>query len=69
MDNVLHTVICSDCVGDACDSALLQCAELSVRGVEEYRQKHRKVCEILFVSTNKFHVGVVMLFMYFADLA
>ena len=45
-----------ECNGDASESALLKCVELSIGGVTEYRQRNKKVCEIPFNSTNKYQV-------------
>ena len=45
-----------ECNGDASETALLKCAELSVGKVSEFRKKHPKLCEIPFNSTNKYQV-------------
>ena len=50
-------VSCRECNGDASESALLKCVELSIGNVTEYRAEHAKVCEIPFNSTNKYQVG------------
>ena len=47
-----------ECAGDASESALLKCVELSIGHVTEYRKKHKKVCEIPFNSTNKYQVSI-----------
>lgn len=47
-----------ECNGDASESALLKCVELSLGGVAEYRKKNPKLCEIPFNSTNKYQVSV-----------
>ena len=47
---------CRVCNGDASESALLKCFELEVGSIEEYRQRHPKVLEIPFNSTNKYQV-------------
>lgn len=47
-----------DCAGDASETAILKCMELTVGSVMDYRKKNRKVCEIPFNSTNKFHVTI-----------
>ena len=47
-----------ECAGDASESALLKCVELSIGRVTEYRKKHKKVCEIPFNSTNKYQVSI-----------
>ncbi|OTF77675.1 hypothetical protein BLA29_002373 [Euroglyphus maynei] len=47
-----------DCIGDASESAILKCMELTLGNVEEYRRKNPKVCEIPFNSTNKYHVTI-----------
>ena len=46
-----------DCAGDASETAILKCMELTVGNVMAYRSKNKKVCEIPFNSTNKFHVS------------
>jgi len=46
-----------ECNGDASESALLKCVELSIGLVVEYRKKNKKICEIPFNSTNKYQVG------------
>lgn len=45
-----------ECAGDASESAILKCMELTVGNVMAIRNKNKKVCEIPFNSTNKFHV-------------
>lgn len=45
-------------MGDASESALLKCVELSIGKVTEFRGKHKKVCEIPFNSTNKYQVSI-----------
>jgi len=47
-----------ECNGDASESALLKCVEMSIGNVVNYRQKNRKVCEIPFNSTNKYQVSL-----------
>ena len=47
-----------DCSGDASESAILKCMELSVGNVAKYRIQNKKVCEIPFNSSNKYHVTV-----------
>lgn len=44
--------------GDASESALLKCCELSIGNVQDYRQHNKKVCEIPFNSTNKYQVSI-----------
>ncbi|XP_071176809.1 sodium/potassium-transporting ATPase subunit alpha-like isoform X2 [Mytilus edulis] len=55
-DNV--PVLKRECMGDASESALLKCVELSIGKVTEFRGKHKKVCEIPFNSTNKYQVSI-----------
>jgi sodium/potassium-transporting ATPase subunit alpha len=43
--------------GDASESALLKFCERQ-QSVSDYRQRHRKVCEIPFNSTNKYQVSI-----------
>ena len=42
--------------GDASESALLKCVELSIGDVETKRKQNPKVAEIPFNSTNKYQV-------------
>ena len=46
-----------ECAGDASETAILKSMELASGNVMGYRQKNKKVCEIPFNSTNKFHVS------------
>ena len=48
-----------ECVGDASETAILKCMELTIGNVLTVRGKNKKVCEIPFNSTNKFHVSSV----------
>jgi len=43
-----------ECNGDASESALLKCVELSIGNVDDFRAANPKVCEIPFNSTNKY---------------
>lgn len=45
-----------DVAGDASESALLKCIELSYGSVRAMRDKNKKVAEIPFNSTNKYQV-------------
>lgn len=45
-----------DVAGDASESALLKCIELSCGSVKQMREKNKKVAEIPFNSTNKYQV-------------
>lgn len=45
-----------DVAGDASESALLKCIELSFGSVRTMRDKNKKVAEIPFNSTNKYQV-------------
>ena len=49
-------VLKRECNGDASESALLKCVELSIGKVTEFRAANKKVCEIPFNSTNKYQV-------------
>ncbi|ELU12040.1 hypothetical protein CAPTEDRAFT_168025 [Capitella teleta] len=51
-------VLKRECNGDASESALLKCVELSIGHVCEFREKNRKVIEIPFNSSNKYQVSV-----------
>ncbi|CAG0919206.1 unnamed protein product [Notodromas monacha] len=44
--------------GDASEAALLKCVESTMGDVAKYRQRHKKVCEIPFNSTNKYQVSI-----------
>ncbi|VDM39581.1 unnamed protein product [Toxocara canis] len=46
------------CTGDASESALLKCVELSRGDVMGFRAKYPKICEIPFNSTNKYQVSI-----------
>ncbi|XP_048881782.1 sodium/potassium-transporting ATPase subunit alpha-3b isoform X1 [Brienomyrus brachyistius] len=47
-----------DVAGDASESALLKCIELSCGSVKAMREKYKKVAEIPFNSTNKYQLSV-----------
>uniref|UniRef100_A0AAQ6AI24 Sodium/potassium-transporting ATPase subunit alpha n=1 Tax=Amphiprion ocellaris TaxID=80972 RepID=A0AAQ6AI24_AMPOC len=47
-----------DVAGDASESALLKCIELSCGSVRAMRDKNKKVAEIPFNSTNKYQLSV-----------
>ncbi|XP_070767399.1 sodium/potassium-transporting ATPase subunit alpha-3b [Enoplosus armatus] len=47
-----------DVAGDASESALLKCIELSCGSVRTMRDKNKKVAEIPFNSTNKYQLSV-----------
>nr|XP_057908720.1 sodium/potassium-transporting ATPase subunit alpha-3b [Doryrhamphus excisus] len=47
-----------DVAGDASESALLKCIELSCGSVRMMREKNKKVAEIPFNSTNKYQLSV-----------
>ncbi|KAG9511132.1 Sodium/potassium-transporting ATPase subunit alpha-1 [Fragariocoptes setiger] len=52
-------VLKRDTLGDASESAILKCMELTIGGsVAVFRHFYPKVCEIPFNSTNKFHVTI-----------
>jgi sodium/potassium-transporting ATPase subunit alpha len=51
-------VLKRECNGDASESALLKCVELSIGNVSEYRAKNKKACEVPFNSTNKYQVSI-----------
>ncbi|XP_066508073.1 sodium/potassium-transporting ATPase subunit alpha-2 isoform X2 [Hoplias malabaricus] len=55
-ENVL--VLKRDTAGDASESALLKCIELSCGSVHKLREKNPKVCEIPFNSTNKYQLSI-----------
>ena len=47
-----------ECTGDASESALLKCVELSIGNVVKARKDNAKVVEIPFNSTNKYQVSI-----------
>lgn len=47
-----------ECSGDASESAILKCMELAVGNIPSYRAKNRKVAEVPFNSTNKYHITI-----------
>lgn len=49
-------VLKRECNGDASESALLKCVELSMGHVTDYRNRNKKISEIPFNSTNKYQV-------------
>ncbi|WAR04481.1 AT1A-like protein, partial [Mya arenaria] len=51
-------VLKRECNGDASESALLKCVELSIGHVTDFRKRNRKVCEIPFNSSNKYQVSI-----------
>lgn len=46
-----------DVAGDASESALLKCIELSCGSVRAMRDRNKKVAEIPFNSTNKYQAS------------
>jgi sodium/potassium-transporting ATPase subunit alpha len=51
-------VLKRECNGDASESALLKCVELSIGKVSEFRANNKKCCEVPFNSTNKYQVSI-----------
>jgi sodium/potassium-transporting ATPase subunit alpha len=51
-------VLKRECNGDASESALLKCVELSIGNVVAYRKNNPKACEIPFNSTNKYQLSI-----------
>uniref|UniRef100_A0A8B9KUA6 Sodium/potassium-transporting ATPase subunit alpha n=1 Tax=Astyanax mexicanus TaxID=7994 RepID=A0A8B9KUA6_ASTMX len=47
-----------DVAGDASESALLKCIELSCGAVKQMRERNKKVAEIPFNSTNKYQLSI-----------
>ena len=56
--NMQKPILQREVNGDASESAILKCTELSTGNVMDYRKKFPKVCEIPFNSTNKYQVSV-----------
>jgi sodium/potassium-transporting ATPase subunit alpha len=57
-DNMRKPILQRECLGDASESAILKCCELSFGGVSQYRKKNPKAVEIPFNSSNKYQVSV-----------
>ncbi|UJR34911.1 hypothetical protein I4U23_027689 [Adineta vaga] len=57
-ENLSLPVLQRECNGDASESALLKCVEISIGNVIKFREANRKVCEIPFNSTNKYQVSI-----------
>ncbi|XP_075045672.1 sodium/potassium-transporting ATPase subunit alpha-3 isoform X1 [Mixophyes fleayi] len=55
-DNI--PILKRDVAGDASESALLKCIELSCGSVKLMREKNKKVAEIPFNSTNKYQLSI-----------
>ncbi|XP_059138721.1 sodium/potassium-transporting ATPase subunit alpha-like [Physella acuta] len=51
-------VLKRECNGDASESALLKCVELSIGNVTDFRRRNKKIVEIPFNSTNKYQVSI-----------
>ncbi|KAL3887026.1 hypothetical protein ACJMK2_026982 [Sinanodonta woodiana] len=51
-------VLKRDCNGDASESALLKCVELSIGNVTSFRQRNKKIAEVPFNSSNKYQVSI-----------
>lgn len=51
-------VLKRECNGDASESALLKCVELTCGNVTKFRADHKKLAEIPFNSSNKYQVSV-----------
>jgi len=56
--NMQKPVLQRECIGDASESAIIKCCELSFGGTSKYRENNPKVVEIPFNSANKFQVSV-----------
>ena len=57
-ENLKKPILQRDCIGDASESAILKCCELSFNNVSEYRKRNAKIAEIPFNSTNKYQVSI-----------
>merc|ERR1711931_520441 len=51
-------ILKKECNGDASETAILKCTELSKGNVMDYRKNNKKVCEIPFNSANKYQVSI-----------
>jgi len=56
--NMQKPVLQRECIGDASESAIIKCCELSFGGTAKYRESNPKVVEIPFNSANKYQVSV-----------
>ncbi|ESN95060.1 hypothetical protein HELRODRAFT_102867 [Helobdella robusta] len=52
------SILRRECNGDASESALLKCCELSIGNVSQFRAQNKKVAEIPFNSTNKYQISI-----------
>ncbi|CAF0841911.1 unnamed protein product, partial [Didymodactylos carnosus] len=57
-ENLKKPVLQRECLGDASESALLKCVELSTGNVIKFREANRSVFGIPFNSTNKYQVSI-----------
>ena len=57
-DQASQPVLSRVCNGDASESALLKCIELSWGSVDKLRDHNRKIAEIPFNSANKYQVSI-----------
>ena len=58
MNAVLVLCLFRECNGDASESALLKCVEMTLGGVGAIRASNKKVVEVPFNSTNKYQVQI-----------
>jgi len=56
--NMQKPILQRECIGDASESAIIKCCELSFGGTSKYRENNPKVVEIPFNSANKYQVSV-----------
>lgn len=56
--NLQKPVLQRECIGDASESAIIKCCELSFGGTAKYRESNPKAVEIPFNSANKYQVSV-----------
>merc|ERR1712127_225108 len=56
--NLQKPILQRETIGDASESALLKCCELSFGGVLPYRERNKKICEIPFNSSNKYQLSI-----------
>ncbi|CAF1430442.1 unnamed protein product [Didymodactylos carnosus] len=53
-DNLRKSVFQRECIGDASETALLMCVELSTGNVIKFFEENRKILEIPSNATNKY---------------
>jgi len=55
---IFNLLVCRTVNGDASESAILRFTELTLKDVETFRNKRKKIFEIPFNSTNKWQLSI-----------